>query len=195
MQHHLGALADSGVNLLHRGDEVSEETDRIAIPLVEGKPGDSRGWGMGGLHSLNPLADQRGLAKAGWRRKERQLAFGKCMVKLLDQSWTSNKIGAGGRDVELGGQKRIGHRRSLALSVDSEIIERGSGFAKPVLAYSYVGTSRTVSRAAFRAGKKLALAERMATGTSQINTPPGEDVRLFLILHVKQVLRKAFAKS
>ena len=70
-----------------------------------------------------PLADQRGLAKAGWSRNERQLAFGKRMVKLFDQSGTSNKVGANGRDVELGGQKWIGHRRSLALSVDSEIIE------------------------------------------------------------------------
>ena len=39
-QHRLGALADGRVNLLQRCDEVGEETSRVAIVLVERKPGD-----------------------------------------------------------------------------------------------------------------------------------------------------------
>jgi hypothetical protein len=37
--------------------------------------------------------------------------------------------------------------------------------------YSYANTSRTVSREAFRAGRKLARALRITTKTSQSKTP------------------------
>ena len=55
---------------LQSRDEVSQKTSRVVIPFVQRQPGDRLVRTTGG----NPLADQRGFAKAGGGGDEGQFA-------------------------------------------------------------------------------------------------------------------------
>jgi len=63
----LNRLADAAINLLKRGGQVVEKLDGIVVPLVQRDPGDRSGRNALRPDRVDPLAQQRGLAKAGRR--------------------------------------------------------------------------------------------------------------------------------
>ena len=60
-------------------------------------------WGSGG-----PFADQGGLAEAGGRGDERQLAL-QPLIEPRDETRAGNGVGTRLRDIELGGEDGCGH--------------------------------------------------------------------------------------
>jgi hypothetical protein len=68
LKYGLGALANAWINILQRCNQIGEETSRVIIGFVEGKPSARM------VHALQPLRDQCRFAKAGWRGNQGQLA-------------------------------------------------------------------------------------------------------------------------
>ena len=66
---------DVGDDGLQGGDDVGQETGGIAIALVQRQPGHAR-LRIAAIALGDPFAQQRGLAEAGGRRDQRQLATG-----------------------------------------------------------------------------------------------------------------------
>ncbi len=100
MEQGLGLPACVRPDAIQRGEEIGPETDRIVVSPVQRDPGHR--WS-----AADPLAQQRGLAKAGRCRKERQLVPGpKGIVQARGQAWTAHQLPAHLGHVELGPQQR-----------------------------------------------------------------------------------------
>ena len=65
--------AKFGAMRLQRRDEVGQKACEVAIPFVQRQPGHANPW-FASLATGDPFADQRGLAKAGGCRDEREFA-------------------------------------------------------------------------------------------------------------------------
>ena len=76
-------------------DNVAPEPGWIVVAFVQ-RMSDDRP-----LAASNPFAQQRGLAKAGRRGDEGELAV-QARVQLLDQAWTRDQFWPGRGDIEFG---------------------------------------------------------------------------------------------
>ena len=65
LQHSQHPFANIRLNGLQSGDEVRQKACGVVVPFIQRQPGDR----PGSLASGDPLADQRGLAKAGGRQR------------------------------------------------------------------------------------------------------------------------------
>ena len=101
LQHGLRGVTDGRIDLLQRGDEVREETRRIAVALVEREPG-QRPALPGGAGA--PFTQQRGLAEAGGRGDQREVA-GQALVNLRQQALARNEVRRFRWSVEFGCQQ------------------------------------------------------------------------------------------
>jgi hypothetical protein len=100
-----GRLSDTGLaeawDGLQGADQVGPKARRIIVALVEREPGDVRTR----LAAGDPLADQRGLAKAGRGRDEGEFAL-EALIQSLDQARARDplRVWPGGGDIEFGVQ-------------------------------------------------------------------------------------------
>ena len=101
-EHRQGSFASPWLCLLQRGSQVRPEARRVIVPFVQREPGD------GPPAAGGPLAQQRGLAKAGRGGDEREFAV-QARVQPLDQARTRDQLGPDGGDIQFGGKQRHGH--------------------------------------------------------------------------------------
>src|SRR5215203_5642052 len=94
VEHARHAFPD--IDRLQSGDEVDEKACRVAVLLVQRKPG-SRSSA-----TSHPFAEERGLAEAGGGGDEGQLAV-QTLVEAFDQAWTLDGPRLSQWDVQFGG--------------------------------------------------------------------------------------------
>ena len=85
---------------LQSRDEVSQKAGGVAIPFVQRQPGGRSYRAPAGRGE--PFADQRGFAKAGRGRDQRQFAV-QTLVQPLDQAGAGDNLGARWGDKEFSG--------------------------------------------------------------------------------------------
>ncbi len=102
MEHRQGGFPKFLVNRLQSCDDVCQKARWIVVAFVQRKPGD-RPPAAGG-----PLAQQCGLAKAGWGGDEGELALQPC-IQLFNQARARHQLWPEGGDIEFGGQQGCGH--------------------------------------------------------------------------------------
>src|SRR5215207_8899252 len=84
------------IDRLQSGDEVSHKACRVAVPVIQRKPG-----GRSPATS-DPFAEERGLAKAGGGGDEGQPAV-QTLVEAFDQAWARDGPRLRRWDVQFGG--------------------------------------------------------------------------------------------
>jgi hypothetical protein len=94
------------LNRLQSADQISQQAGRVVIVLVQGNPGHATC-----APTVDPFTQQRGLAKAGRGRDQRQLAV-QGRVQAPRQARTRYEFRARRGNIELGSQERAGHWRS-----------------------------------------------------------------------------------
>ncbi len=104
-------LANAGVNGLQGRDEIHQEAREVIVALVEREPGNAPIRSLADW-PIRPFAQQRGLAKAGRGRDERQLAI-QARDQLLAQARARHQLRSDRRNMEFGGQKRHGHDATI----------------------------------------------------------------------------------